>query len=105
MLGGASELCSSFAVGKEKFYLCVNLLIRKAKSISFTFFLPCSVLIDFLLSGVRPRDMWLVCLCPVYPGACFVGVASCRINGGRHAQQQILPRQVRSLTLEKSWNK
>jgi len=70
-------------------------LPSKVRTIFFNLFSPCSFWWPYFPSGVRSRDMWLVCFSPVRPSACFVGVASCRVYGGRHAQQQILPREVR----------
>lgn len=58
-------------------------------AVSFHVFTP--------VSGVCPRDLWLICFPSVWTVACFFGIAACRVYGGRYAQQQILPRKVRCI--------
>lgn len=71
-------------VDDHQFSLCILALFVES-------LLPC-FLTPF--AGVCPRHLWLICFSPVWAVACFVGIASCGVNGGCDAQQQILPRKV-----------
>lgn len=46
-----------------------------------------AVLIWLYHSGIRAGDVWLVRFSSVRPVARVLGVASCRVNGGRDAEQ------------------